>query len=143
MNYLQRNKVQKFVTQPEILGVLVLSQLGIEHLELHEVALKELSENMSLAVPQQSSARSLSGILNYGTPSQRGVCVYIKEQSEVWDIALGTGPSQFLSERNGENMEANAKAKMGFFPQMKVSSLYIYIKFCLCVCGWIGIQDYF
>lgn len=99
------------MTQPEIFDVLVLSQLGIEHLELHEVALKELSENMSLAVSQQSSERSLSGILNYGTPSQRGVCVYIKEQSEVWDIALGTGPSQSSVWAEWENMEANATNK--------------------------------
>lgn len=50
---------------------------------------------MNLPLSPQTSTRSLSGILNYGTPSQRGVCVYIKEPAKVWDIALGTGTSQF------------------------------------------------
>lgn len=56
---------------------------------------------MNLPVSRQSSACSLSGIVNYGTPSQQGVSVYIKELAKVWDIALGNGESQF-SKWNGE-----------------------------------------
>lgn len=50
---------------------------------------------MNPPVSARASTCPLSGILNYGTPSQRGGCVYIKEPAAVWDIALGTGPSQF------------------------------------------------
>lgn len=64
------------------------------HLELHEVSLEQQSDNMNLPALQQSSASSLSGNLNYGTPSQQGGSVYIKEPGDAWDIALGTGPSQ-------------------------------------------------
>lgn len=49
---------------------------------------------MTRPILQQSSVCSLSEILNYGTPSQQGVSVYIKEPTKVWDIALGTGASQ-------------------------------------------------
>lgn len=49
---------------------------------------------MNLLISRQSSTCSLSGILNYGTPSQRGVSVYIKDPAKVWDIALGTRVSQ-------------------------------------------------
>lgn len=49
---------------------------------------------MNLLILRQSSACSLSGILNCGTPSQQGDSVYIKEPAKVWDIALGTGASQ-------------------------------------------------
>lgn len=64
--------------------------LGL-HLELHEGALKRGAGTRECRI---AAACSLSGILNYGTPSQRGLCVYIKEPAKVWDIALGTGASQ-------------------------------------------------
>lgn len=83
------------MTLARLLSVLLLSQLGIEAtFRATWSGFIAQSRNMNLPVSRQSSACSLSGILNYGTPSQRGVSVYIKEPAKVWAIALGTGASQ-------------------------------------------------
>ena len=73
---------------------------------------KVQSTSVSHVLVYYSSATcTLSGILNYGTPSQQGVSVYIKEQALVWDFAPGTRASQFTVKLASQK-NANAKAKI-------------------------------
>lgn len=96
------------------------------HLELHEGALRQRAGTWISPYRRRRWRASLSGILNYGTPSQRGVSVYIKEPGQGlghctrdWDI-----PALCLNgmEKTWTLMRRHKTRNMCFLPEMKVVS---------------------
>lgn len=94
------------------------------HLELHEGALRRRAGTWVSPYRRRRRRASLSGILNYGTPSQRGVSVYIKEPGQGlghctrdWHI-----PALCLNgmEKTWTLMWRHKTRNMCFLPEMKV-----------------------